>query len=137
LELKEMGSQALHTVVALVPSGGKRLVISQTLRDGGYEVLEASNGREALEIIESTDIHLVVVDMSESDLGTLVFMRCMENDPAYRSVRMVLVTSETQDFKELTGNGVMVSLTRPFTDAQLLSAADALLRVNGFHHRQL
>lgn len=129
-----MGNQAAHTIVALVPSGGRRLVISQALRDGGYEVLEASNGREALEILRRIDAHLVIVDMSESDLGTLVFMRCMENDLAFRSVRMVLVTSDTQDFKEFTGNGAAISIKGPFSETQLLSAADALLRVNGFQH---
>jgi two-component system, chemotaxis family, chemotaxis protein CheY len=129
-----MDNQAAHTIVALGSSGGRRLGISQTLRDGGYQVLEAKNGQEALEILEAIDAHLVIVDMSESDLGTLVFMRCMENDPAFNSVRMVLVTSETQDFKEMTGDAVTVSIKRPFTETQLLSAVDALLRVNGFQH---
>jgi CheY-like chemotaxis protein len=110
------------------------LNISQTLRDGGYQVVEAKNGQEALEILESMDAHVVIVDMSESDLGTLVFMRCIENDPAFQSVRMVLVTSESQDLREMTGGAVTISIKRPFTETQLLSAVDALIRVNGFHH---
>lgn len=75
---------------------------------------------------------LVIVDMSESDLGTLVFMRCVENDPAFQSVRMVLVTSESQDFRDITGGAVTISIKRPFTETQLLTAVDALIRVNGF-----
>lgn len=129
-----MEDQTAHTVVALASSGGRRLNISQTLRDGGYQVVEAKNGQEALEILESMDAHVVIVDMSESDLGTLVFMRCIENDPAFQSVRMVLVTSESQDLREMTGGAVTISIKRPFTETQLLSAVDALIRVNGFHH---
>jgi two-component system, chemotaxis family, chemotaxis protein CheY len=127
-----MANQVAHTIVALAPSGGRQLGISQTLRNGGYQVLEARNGQEALEILETIDAHLVIVDMSESDLGTLVFMRCMESDPALRYVRMVLVTSEAQDFREMTGGAVAMSIKRPFTETQLLSAVDALIRVNGF-----
>ena len=126
----------MHTIVALTPYGERRPVISETLRDGGYQVLEARSGKEALQILETIDAHLVIVDMSESDLGTLVFMRCMENDPAFGSVRFVFVTSEAQDFKDMTGNVATISIKRPFTETQLLSAVDALLRLNGFqyHH---
>jgi hypothetical protein len=81
------------------------------------------------------DAHIMVVDMSESDLGTLVFMRCLENDPAFESVRMVLVTSEAQDLKEMTGGAVATSIKRPFTETQLLSVVDAIIRANGFHRR--
>lgn len=128
-----MHAQAAHTIVALAPSGGRRLVISQTLRDGGYQVLEARNGQEALEFLETMDAHIMVVDMSESDLGTLVFMRCLENDPAFESVRMVLVTSEAQDLNEMTGGAVATAIKRPFTETQLLSVVDAIIRANGFH----
>lgn len=128
-----MQAPAAHTIVALAPSGGRRLIISQTLRDGGYQVLEARNGQEALEILESMDAHLVVVDMSESDLGTLVFMRCLENDPAFQSVRMVLLTSEAQDLREMTGGAIATSIKKPFTETQLLCVVDAIIRANGFH----
>jgi CheY-like chemotaxis protein len=131
-----MQVQVAHTIVALAQSGGRRLTISQTLRDAGYEVLEARSGPEALEILETVDAHLVVVDMSESDVGTLVFMRCLENDPAFQFVRMVLVTSESQDLQEMTGGAVATSIKRPFTGTQLLSTVDAIIRANGFHRYQ-
>lgn len=133
--MKHIEDQLAHTIVALAPSGGRRLIISQALRDSGYQVIEARDGQEALEIIETMDAHVVIVDMSESDVGTLVFMRCVENDPAFSSVRMVLVTSEAQDFKEITEGAVTISIRRPFTESQLLSAVDALIRLNGFQHR--
>lgn len=40
-----------------------RSVLAETLRMEGYEVLEAANGRSALEIIERTDPSVVLLDL--------------------------------------------------------------------------
>jgi serine/threonine-protein kinase len=83
---------------------------------GIHDMLEAPNGRRAMELLESSTIDLVVSDyhMPEIDGGELV--RYIRNHPRYRFVPVLMVTSD-QDQGRLTAleqAGVSALCDKPF-----------------------
>jgi two-component system chemotaxis response regulator CheY len=84
--------------VVVDDSRAVRIVLAKILRDLGYEVCEAANGREALEMMrtESSAIRLVLADWNMPVMSGLELLHHMRRDPNFSSVPVVMVTSETE-----------------------------------------
>lgn len=85
---------------ALVVDDSKaiRMILAKTLRDVGYEVLEAANRREALAVFghEGSNISLVLVDWNMPQMDGLEFVKRLRADPRNSSVVLMMVTTETE-----------------------------------------
>jgi two-component system chemotaxis response regulator CheY len=74
-----------------------RVIIRNILLDIGMEVVEAGNGREALEQLrQNPDIELVLVDWNMPEMNGLDFIREVRSQNSYDGVRIVMVTTETE-----------------------------------------
>lgn len=52
-----------------------RLLYSEELKEEGYEVYTASNGREALEIVEKVPLDLVILDIKMPEMDGIEALR--------------------------------------------------------------
>ena len=59
-----------------------RMILAKTLRQLGYEVHEAANGREALEIIEAekTAVKLVLLDWNMPEMNGLELLKRLRQE---------------------------------------------------------
>ncbi|MFN7994821.1 MAG: response regulator [Bryobacteraceae bacterium] len=75
-----------------------RMILGKTLRELGYEVREAANGKEALQVIatETTAVKLVLVDWNMPEMNGLELLKQLRQDPALASLAIVMVTTETE-----------------------------------------
>jgi two-component system, chemotaxis family, chemotaxis protein CheY len=75
-----------------------RMILAKTLRELGFEVREAANGREALDIIEAekTKVTLVLADWNMPEVNGLELLKRLRQDPALSSVAVIMVTTETE-----------------------------------------
>ncbi|HTX74554.1 MAG TPA: response regulator [Terracidiphilus sp.] len=96
-----------------------RMVLARTLRDIGYEVREASNGREALDVIavEKHAVTLMLVDWNMPDINGLDLLKRLRQIPEQCSPIVVMVTSETDVEKMTTAleAGANEYVMKPFT----------------------
>ncbi len=60
-----------------------RMILAKTLREIGFEVREAANGREALEVIEAekTAVKLVLADWNMPEINGLELLKRLRQDP--------------------------------------------------------
>ena len=74
------------------------MILTKTLKELGYEVREAANGREALEVIEAekTAVTLVLADWNMPEINGLDLLKRLRQDPALSSLAVVMVTTETE-----------------------------------------
>ena len=74
------------------------MILARTLREIGYEVCEASNGREALKVIEAekAELTLVLTDWNMPEINGLDLVKLVRQDPQLSSLVMVMVTTETE-----------------------------------------
>ncbi len=107
-----------------------RYLIAKTLRRGGYEVVEAENGAEALRLaVELPD--LVVLDIRLPDISGLEVCRRLKADPKTATIPVLQTsatfTSSTRKIEGLD-SGADAYLAQPIDDLELLATVRALLR---------
>ena len=75
-----------------------RMILAKTLKELGYEVREAANGREALEVIEAekTAVTLVLADWNMPEINGLELLKRLRHNPELSSLVVVMVTTETE-----------------------------------------
>lgn len=93
----------------------------------GYRVYEAYNGREAVEILQKEEIHLVLMDimMPEMD-GISAMIKIRENS----NVPVILLTAKSEDADKVVGLTVGADdyVTKPFNPVELQARVKSQLR---------
>ena len=78
-------------------SRAMRLILSRTLVDLGFEVVQAGNGREAMDTLErSSPVAFALVDWNMPEVTGIEFVERVRALPAYSGVRLIMVTTETE-----------------------------------------
>ncbi len=100
-------------------SSAVRMLLARILRDFGFEVLEASNGRDALRILaaETVPIRLVLADWNMPVMNGLEMLKHLRQDPKHASLVVVMVTIES-DLRQMTTAlmaGANEYVMKPFT----------------------
>ncbi|WP_076263175.1 response regulator transcription factor [Intrasporangium flavum] len=104
-----------------------RQLITHSLGMQGFAVAVASNGREAIDLVTSTDPDLVTLDLGLPDLdGIEVCRRVRETSQAY----IIMISARTEEIDRLMGleTGADDYLTKPFSPRELQVRVNALLR---------
>ena len=103
--------------------------LSFVLRKDDYEVFEARNGEEALEVIRKEHPHLVFLDVMMPKINGFDVTRTVKSDPELRKTKIVLLTAKGQDADRQTGAeaGADDYMTKPFSPTALLSKVEEML----------
>jgi len=105
-------------------SRAMRLIIGKILRDLGIDVIEAANGREALERMrEYSDVELALVDWNMPVMDGLDYIRAVRSEREHDAVRIMMVTSESEQEQVVRAldAGANEYLMKPFTKEVLVA----------------
>ncbi len=88
----------MSRAVVIDDSKAIRMILKKTLTDLGYEVFQAGNGREALDLFQQDagGISLALVDWNMPEMNGLEFVKRLRAEPRFASVVLMMVTTETQ-----------------------------------------
>jgi len=88
----------MSRAVVIDDSKAIRMILKKTLTDLGYEVAQAGNGREALDLFQqdSGGFSLALVDWNMPEMSGLEFVKRLRSEPRFSSVVLMMVTTETQ-----------------------------------------
>jgi two-component system chemotaxis response regulator CheY len=121
------------SALVIEDSGTTRRVMAGLLREAGFVVSEAADGREGLaRLRELGAIALVVVDWNMPELDGLQTIEAIRGDRSYDPVRLLMVTTEAEKSRvvEALKAGANEYLMKPFTREMLLEKL-ALLGFGG------
>jgi len=110
-------------------SASMREMISFTLRNAGYEIVEAVDGRDALTKLDRNPVHMLITDLNMPNMDGLELIRQVRGLPQYRYVPIVMLTTESQDAKKQAGRSAGASgwIVKPFRGEQLVMVAKKFL----------
>ena len=108
-----------------------RKLVKDFLQKNNYEVLEAGDGSEALDIFfEQNDIALIILDVMMSKMDGWQVCREIRN---YSKVPIIMLTAKGDEKDELQGFdlGVDEYISKPFSPKILVARVEAILRRAG------
>ena len=111
------------TILMVDDSASVRQMVGMTLKQAGYAVVEASDGREALQKATASRVDAVITDLNMPGMDGLSFIRAYRATPASNGVPIVFLTTESDEglkaqAKQAGATGWMV---KPFKPDQLLA----------------
>lgn len=117
------------TILIIENEVSNRLLIERVLSTRGYRCLSASNGREALAMLDIEPVDLILTDLSMPVLDGYRTTQLIRARPALANVPIVAVTAfALNDENEAALQiGCNEYLTKPFKPRQLLEVVDRLL----------
>lgn len=114
----------------LVADDEERIVklVSDFLRIGGYEVLPASDGAQALELFnKNPDIALAIIDIMMPELDGWALTKEIRKTS---DLPIIMLSARAEEFDLLTGfeTGIDEYVTKPFSPAVLVKRVEALIK---------
>ena len=106
-----------------------RNVIKEYLIQEKYNILEAENGYDAIDIINKNNIDLIILDIMMPKLDG--FSTCKEIRKS-KNIPIIVLSSRTEEFDKLLGFEVGIDdyMTKPFSPKELVARIKAILKRN-------
>ena len=110
------------SILAIDDSASIRQMVSFTLKNSGYEVVEAIDGVDGLEKAQGQTFSLVLTDQNMPRLDGLELIRSLRELPQYKSVPILMLTTESSDAMKQQGRaaGATGWLVKPFDPQKLI-----------------
>lgn len=111
-----------------------RLLLEQTLEDfedDGVELLSATNGLEALEIIKSEKPGLVFLDVMMPKMNGFDVCNTVKKELGMNDIYIVMLTAKGQEFDKQKGKdvGADIYMTKPFNPDEIIAKAAEILKI--------
>jgi two-component system chemotaxis response regulator CheY len=110
-------------------SSSMRLVLGLTLREAGFQVVEATDGRDALEKLGGGPVHLVIADVNMPNLDGVELTQRIRALPPHRFTPILILTTETGEGLKEKGRaaGATGWIVKPFHPEQLVAVVRKVL----------
>jgi len=118
-------------ILVVDDSASMRQMVSFTLKDAGYEVVEAADGRIALEKLADSDdpFDMVITDLNMPNVSGLSLIQAIRAGTSHKFVPIIMLTTESGDAKkkEARHAGATGWIVKPFRPDQLISVVKRVL----------
>ena len=118
-----------RTIMTVDDSASIRLMVTFTLRELGYEIVEAANGRDALKKLEKHHIHMLITDINMPEMDGISLVRTIRENPSYKFIPIIILTTESEEEKKREGKaaGATGWIVKPFRPDQLVSVVKRVM----------
>ena len=100
-------------------------ILSEGLKEKGFDIIKAENGIEALRILEETDkmIKVIILDWMMPEMSGVDLLGLIKEDEAFKHIPVIIQTAMTQPENIVQGmdSGAYQYLTKPFETEVLYS----------------
>lgn len=116
-------------IISVDDSATMRRMVAFSLKSAGYEVIEACDGVEALKLLQTRPVDLVISDINMPNLDGIGFTRQLRSQPAFSRTPILLLTTESDPLKKSEGRsaGATGWIVKPFSPEQLLAVVAKVL----------
>jgi two-component system, chemotaxis family, chemotaxis protein CheY len=110
-------------------SASVRQMVSFTLQEAGYEVIECRDGRDALDKLSGAGVQMVITDLNMPHMNGLELIKAMRAEAEFKFTPIVFLTTESQAEKKQAAKaaGATGWIVKPFKPDQLLAVVHKLL----------
>ena len=97
------------------------------LEKEGYKIYKAYNGKEALDIINNTELHLVILDIMMPEVDGISVAETIRKD---KSIPIIMLSAKSEDYDKIKGLNVGADdyITKPFNPMELVARVNSQIR---------
>jgi CheY-like chemotaxis protein len=118
----------MATILVVEDEFGIAEVLESVLVDAGHDVVTAINGKQGLERLSEKPAQLVLLDFMMPLLDGPGMLRAMRNDPAYRDIPAVIMSSLPESAVGAAANGLYSGFIRkPFKLSAVIEVINGIL----------
>ncbi len=116
------------TIMTADDSRSVRQMVSFTLQQAGYNVVEAEDGKDAFAKLNEK-VNMVLTDLNMPNMDGLELIRAIRAEPHYKFMPVIMLTTESQANKKQEGKaaGATGWIIKPFNPEQLLAVVKKVL----------
>lgn len=116
-------------IMTVDDSSSVRQMVSFTLKEAGYEVVEASDGKDALNKVEGSTPHMVITDLNMPNMDGIGLIKALRTHASCKFIPIVMLTTESQAEKKMEGKaaGATGWIVKPFNPEQLIAVVKKVL----------
>ena len=120
----------MKTILVIEDTSDMRENIAEILQLAPYQVLQAANGKQGIELARQTRPDLIICDIMMPELDGYGVLHIMGNDPNLAEVPFIFLTAKAEltDFRYGMNLGADDYLTKPFDDHTLLNTVAVRLQ---------
>jgi two-component system chemotaxis response regulator CheY len=106
-----------------------RKLVGNLLKKNGFEVVEAGDGRQAVEKLDAQPLALIITDINMPVMDGIEFIKAVRGMEAYKYTPILCLTTETDDSKKNEGRdaGATGWVIKPFDGERLLRAVQKVV----------
>ncbi len=118
-----------QTIMTVDDSASIRQMVKFTLSDAGYQVVEASNGQDALDKMAARPA-MIITDLNMPTMDGIELIKQVRKMPEFKFIPIIMLTTESQNEKKMKGKGAGATgwIVKPFRPDQLLGVVKKVLR---------
>ena len=120
----------MKRILAVDDSASMRQMVVFTLKKAGYQVVDAKDGLEALEIAKTQSFDAVISDVNMPNMDGITLIKNLRTLPAYKFTPLLMLTTESGTEKKHEGRaaGATGWIVKPFNPDQLLAVIQKVIR---------
>ena len=105
-------------------------LMSFNLSNAGYSIIKATNGKEAIELIENHSPDLIILDWMMPKMSGIDVCRTLRSRPETKQIPIIILSARSEDSDKSLGldTGADDYISKPFSPKELISRVKALLR---------
>ncbi len=111
----------MNTILVVDDEPNYLIIIAELLRDEGFEVFTAENGKKALEVVSTSDLDLIITDMQMPLMGGMELLNKVKQLNPDIPVIMLTAYGEVEKAVTAMRDGAFNYLTKPFKNTELLA----------------
>jgi two-component system, chemotaxis family, chemotaxis protein CheY len=117
------------TVLIVDDSASLRQVVTIALKGAGYDVIEGSDGKDALTKLTGQKVHLIISDVNMPNMDGITFVKEVKKLASYKFTPIIMLTTESQESKKTEGQaaGAKAWVVKPFKPETMLLAVSKLI----------
>ena len=110
----------MYSILVVDDEPNYLVVLSELLRDEGFEVFTAANGKEGLQVVKDVDLDIVITDMQMPGMDGMQLLRHIKEINKELPVLMITAYAEVEKAVAAMQAGAFSYLAKPFSNDELI-----------------
>ncbi len=119
-----------NNILIVDDSASMRQLVSFTIKDAGFGVMEAVNGKDALTKASGAKMDMVITDLNMPEMDGIELIKQLRRKTEYKFTPIVMLTTESQEGKKQEGKQAGASgwIVKPFKPEQLMEVVKKFVK---------